>query len=112
MNIRPDDGFTVHCPQSLNSGTLKSAEIHILKEIQRSEFSEEVKCLIKEKPISKGSSIISLAPFLDSDGLLRVDGRISAAQKLVCFDVHPIIIPKKSHIATLLTRHFHEKVSH
>lgn len=49
MNIRPDDGFTVHCPQSLNSGTLKSAEIHILKEIQRSEFSEEVKCLIKEK---------------------------------------------------------------
>lgn len=101
-----------YCPQSLNSGTLKSAEIHILKEIQRSEFSEEVECLIKEKPISKGSSIISLAPFLDSDGLLRVGGRISAAQKLVGLDVHPIIIPKKSHIATLLTRHFHEKVSH
>lgn len=64
-----------------------------MKEIQRSEFSEEVECLIKEKPISKGSGIISLAQFLDSDGLLRVAGRISAAQKLVGLDVHPIIIP-------------------
>lgn len=91
---------------------LKSAEIHILKEIQRSEFIEKVECLIKEKPIPKGSSIISLAPFLDSDGLLRVVGRISASQKLVGLNVHPIIIPKKCHIATLLTRHFHEKVSH
>lgn len=77
-----------------------------------SEFIEKVECLIKEKPIPKGSSIISLAPFLDSDGLLRVVGRISAAQKLVGLNVHPIIIPKKCHIATLLTRHFHEEVSH
>ncbi|XP_062581612.1 uncharacterized protein LOC134243375 [Saccostrea cucullata] len=101
-----------YCPQSLNLDTLKSAEIHILREVQRSEFSEEVECLIKEKPIPKGSSIISLAPFLDSNGLLRVGGRISALQKLVDLDVYPIIIPKKSHIATLLTRYFHEKVSH
>lgn len=77
-----------------------------------SEFIEKVECLIREKPIPKGSSIISLAPFLDSDGLLRVVGWISAAQKLVGLNVHPIIIPKKCHIATLLTRHFHEKVSH
>lgn len=77
------------CPQSLNSGTLESAEIHILKEIQRCEFSKELEGLIKEKPILKGKSIISLAPFLDTDGLLRVDGRISAAQKLVSLDVHP-----------------------
>lgn len=45
-------------PQSLNSGTLKSAEIHILKEIQRSEISEVSECLIRKKPILNGSSII------------------------------------------------------
>lgn len=98
-------------PQSLNSGTLKSAEIHNLKEMQRSEISEVSECLIRKKPILNGSSIISTAPFLDSDGLLRVIRRISAVQKLVGLHVHPIILSNKFHIATLLTRHFHKKVS-
>lgn len=79
-----------------------------MKKIQRSEISEVVECLIKKKPILNNSSIISLAPFPDSDGLLRVSSRIFAVQKLVGLDVHIIILPNKFHIATLLTRHFHE----
>ncbi|XP_061190530.1 uncharacterized protein LOC133198456 [Saccostrea echinata] len=101
-----------YCPKSLDLNSLKAAEMFILKEIQKSEFRVEIESLNKGKPIPKNSSIIDLAPFLDSNGLLRVVGRIGIAQKFVSFDVHPIIIPKKSHVATLLIRHFHDSVFH
>jgi hypothetical protein len=96
----------------LDLNSLKAAEMVILKEIQRFEFKTEIESLGKGKPIPKTSSTIALASHLDSDGLLRVGGRIGVAHKFVSFDVHPIIIPRKSHVATLLIRHCHDDVFH
>ncbi|XP_069108973.1 uncharacterized protein [Argopecten irradians] len=100
------------CPRSLDLHSLKAAEAVLLKGTQREAFNEEINAFQQGKPIPRSSSITALAPFLDSDGLLRVGGRIAAAKKFVDLEVHPLIVPKKSHIATLLVRHWHESVYH
>ncbi|XP_051803960.1 uncharacterized protein LOC127533925 isoform X2 [Acanthochromis polyacanthus] len=48
---------------------------------------------------------------MDSHGLLRVGGRLSKSG-LPSDEIHPILVPGKQHIATLVIRHFHEKVHH
>ncbi|XP_061179398.1 uncharacterized protein LOC133188024 [Saccostrea echinata] len=48
-------------------------------------------------------------------GYITNDARrfyVYVANRWESFDVHPIIIPKKSHVATLLIRHFHDSVFH
>ena len=89
----------------------KETEILILKEIQREFYSKEIDRLYKKEPIPRNSTIQSLSPILDSDGLLRVGGRLKNAY-LETREKTPIIIPGKHHIATLLVRHFHERVKH
>ena len=89
----------------------KEAEILILKEVQKEAYPREVHSLRDNKPILKNSSILTLSPVLDSNGLLRVGGRLSNA----CLDTGektPIVIPGKHHVAQLLIRHFHESVEH
>ena len=57
------------------------------------------------------SSILNLNPVLDKDGLFRVGGRLTQS----CLSVdekHPVIVPKKSHLSTLLIRHYHEQIKH
>ncbi|KAI4892094.1 hypothetical protein NFI96_003231 [Prochilodus magdalenae] len=61
--------------------------------------------------IPKSSPLRKLNPFVDADGLLRVGGRITLAD-IPLEEKHPIIVPKKHHIATLLVRHYHEQVAH
>ncbi|VDI56381.1 Hypothetical predicted protein [Mytilus galloprovincialis] len=51
-----------------------------------------------------------LDPFIDENGLLRAGGRLSNAN-IFPNELKPLIIAKH-HIATLLKRHFHEKVAH
>ncbi|XP_052783279.1 uncharacterized protein LOC128219510 [Mya arenaria] len=70
-----------------------------------------MKLLSRNEPILAGSSISSLSPFIDEHGILRVGGRRSKAE--ISSNIkHPAIIPKKSHVASLLVRYFHEKAQH
>ncbi|KAL4006299.1 tumor suppressor p53-binding protein 1 [Sarotherodon galilaeus] len=52
-----------------------------------------------------------LHPILDSNGLLRVGGRIIQSE-LGIDTTHPLIIPARHHLGTLLIRHYHETVKH
>lgn len=82
----------------------------IIKAAQQDVFSKEYHCLSKGDKIPSQSPLGKLTPFLDRDGLLRVGGRISATD--MSFDEkHPLIIPK-THIATLLVKHYHQQVAH
>ena len=101
-----------YCPNFLDLNALKVAEPVILRSIQHEAFTEEIDALLHGKPIPRNSSIITLAPFLDPNGLLRVGGRIAALKRFADLEVHPVVIPRKSHIASLLVRHYHESVYH
>ena len=90
---------------------IKETEVLILKEFQQETYSEEIYCLQNNKPLPKDSNLIALSPVLDSNGLLRVGGRLRNA-KLETGEKLPVIISGKTHVATLLVRHFHESVQH
>ena len=67
----------------------------------------------KQSQVCQKSSVIhQLDPYIESEtGILRVGGRIQAAnisQEMK----HPIILPKKDHITTLIIRQVHHSLSH
>ncbi len=87
------------------------AETTIIKCVQQEIFQEELKSLYNGEKISSQSSIKSLNPILDEQGLIRVGGCLSNAD-MTNDEKHPLIIPANHHISTLLIKHYHEKVVH
>ncbi|XP_070196629.1 uncharacterized protein [Littorina saxatilis] len=101
------------CSHALDVDNKKNTETFILQTVQNDAFAAEIQCLRKGSSLSKKSPIISLSPYLDEDGLLRVGGRIHEAKETAGFpNVHPVILPKGHHVSTLLVRHYHEEVKH
>ena len=65
----------------------------------------------KMKKLKQTSSIQRLDPFLDESGLARVGRRIRRSD-LSIQEKHTIILPKSSHITTLVIRHYYDEVQH
>ena len=63
--------------------------------------------VLKNK-ISKPSSLQSLNPFLDDQGLMCISGRLAAASELPYDEKHPIILPYNSQLARLLVLFTHK----
>ena len=98
---------------------LHSAEVEVLKHVQRQCFREELVCLqgkeseVEPKKsvqvssacsVKKSSSIAKLDPEL-CDGLFCVGGRLRHAP-IEQEQRHPVILPKKHHV-DLIVRHYH-----
>ena len=108
---------------------LEEAEMQIIKLVQADAFEKDVKVLkdlqtqskdtcvrrqsVKERKgvLKKNSSLNALDPFLDSNGVLRVGGRMRKANLLDDLK-NPVILPKSSHITRLIICHAHEKTNH
>lgn len=92
----------------------KEAELTIISIAQQAALPEEIQNLQCKKEITaknKTSKMHRLNPFLDERGILRVGGRLEHAA-LHPQIKHPAILPKASHISTLLVKHYHEQVQH
>ena len=95
----------------LTTEDLENAKSKVARIVQREAFPEEIKNLKKRKPVQGHSPMASLSPQLYDDGLLRVGGRLAKAP--ITHDaMHPIILPRKSHVTTILIRYLHEKNGH
>ena len=107
---------------------LFQAESVILRSIQHQYFKEEIETLSKLEGNDKqfqdrknarernglvklSSNLYKLDPFIDKQGLLRVGGRLKSATSPYSIK-HPIVIPKKGHVATLLIHQFHHGKQH
>ena len=88
-----------------------SAQNLVVRVYQMETYKDEILDLKHGKPLSQNSTIISLNPFLDEHGILRVGGRIKHSD-LPTSEKNPTIISGKTHLATLLIQHFHEQVLH
>ncbi|XP_055623198.1 uncharacterized protein LOC129766644 [Toxorhynchites rutilus septentrionalis] len=86
---------------SLAMNELKDALKHIIKISQKKKFTSEIQQLTTNKKLSNSSSLLTLRPFLDQDGLLRVGGRIQAAG-LDYDQLHPIILPANCKLTFLI----------
>ena len=96
---------------------LQNAEKTIIGAVQTQAFSEEVELLstkTKGQDISRTrrhSRLHRLDPYMDSDGLIRVGGRIRRAN--IPRDLaHPVVLPSQGHVTTMIIRHHHERARH
>ena len=94
----------------LKPDEIKTASILIIKDVQQSEFDEEIEDLQNKREIEKESKLHQFKPFLDDDGIMRVGGRLKSAP--ISFDAkHQIFIPK-GHFATLIAEKYHRRNGH
>ncbi|KAF2882361.1 hypothetical protein ILUMI_23818 [Ignelater luminosus] len=90
---------------------VKAAKIALVKIAQIQAFPNELCCLQQNQEVGPSSSLKSLAPFLDSSGIMRVGGRrihsnLSYDQK------HQIIIPYSHALTTLIISYEHRRSLH
>lgn len=105
--------------QPLQQDELRAAETVLWRQAQRDGFNEEVGILERNlnpnhspERIKKSSSVYKMIPLMDTDGVMRVKGRLQQAG-FATFDMkHPIILPKGHAITNMLILNYHEKFAH
>lgn len=91
----------------LSNELLVKALNYWIKREQNIHFHDEM----KKKQANKGSKLAALCPFLDKDGIMRLQGRISNAN--VTYDEkHPMIVPNHSLLSKLLLQEAHRNTEH
>ena len=94
----------------LSADELTDARTDVLRDVQRVAFQDELKALKGGKPLPKASPLRHLTPFLGSDGLIRIQGRLQLSD-LAYESKHPILLTK-GRVSELLVREQHLLMSH
>lgn len=97
--------------RELDAEELRAAVLILLKKIQKESFEAELKDLVSRKAVCKTSKIIKLDPFIDSNGLIRVGGRLQLAD-LSEDSKHQIILPHYHPLVDLIIKKIHENNKH
>lgn len=94
---------------ALTVNETKDAMSCLIRYVQEIHFAEEIKCIKNGLPIR--TNLKSLNPFIDSNGVMRVAGRIGNAN-LPYNQKYPMILPCKCHLTTLIIRNEHLSLLH
>ncbi|KAJ8980530.1 hypothetical protein NQ317_008327 [Molorchus minor] len=95
----------------LSNKEIEIANLTLIKLAQSQEFGQELHNLEQSQSVSHNSKLLSLNPFLDSDKIIRVGGRISNAP--ISYDRrHPIVLPEKHPLTKLIIKAEHHKQLH
>ncbi|GBO34178.1 hypothetical protein AVEN_160610-1 [Araneus ventricosus] len=85
----------------------QNAEIYILREVQARTFDNEIHSLEQCGNVTPNSRLKSLSPFLDSQGILRVGGRLR--NSILPYDSkHPILLPAKHKVTDMIIQYYHK----
>ncbi|CAG7817006.1 unnamed protein product, partial [Allacma fusca] len=80
-----------------------------IKMVQQQVWVDEITSIAKGRRLSHSSKLLSLNPFLDDYGVLRVGGRIQRAN-LAGDQRHPMVLPRAHHLTTLVIREEHHRL--
>ena len=94
----------------LEAEDIKGAEYLILRQAQLEVYKAELVEVDRNSKVSKNSTLFKLCPVL-THNLLSIGGRLDKAP-MSERERHPIIVPGRHPIATLLIRHVHQKLGH
>ena len=94
----------------LTTPELLAAERYLIK-FSQCEFATELALLNAKKPLPRGNRLISLRPFIDKIGVLRVGGRESNAS-LSYVQTHPAILHGKHPFTKMLILSEHLRLLH
>ena len=113
--------------QPVDIEEIGQAETEIIRCLQHEHFKDEIEALsllqahgefvdrkrAKQRNfnLKKCSSLYRLDPYLDVNGILRVGGRLRKANMPEA-SKHPIILPRRSHVTTLILQYCHEATKH
>lgn len=86
---------------------MNKALILVIRICQASEFHQELHDLRNQRQLESKSKILNLHPFLDSDGIIRVGGRLRHVTPIEYSKKYPIILPNKHHLTELIVRDTH-----
>lgn len=90
---------------------LSKSRLHLAKISQKETYFEELNVLKAKKQLSSNCGLLSLSPFLDEFGLLRVGGRLE--NSTFSFDKkHPILLSSKHRLTRLIFEEEHRKLMH
>ena len=118
---KSDHAGSEHRNTPLSLEELDHAELFLIKYTQMQYFHEEIAQLNQQRDepdrltrsraaIKKSSPLYRLSPWLDN-GIVKVGGRLKNAT-LSDEMKYPVILPRSSHLTTLLIRHTHEQLGH
>ena len=98
------------------SGPLRVHELErslniLVKLIQSESFPVELKQLKLKGTVDASSNILSLSPFLDNDGIVRVGGRLKNSPYTVD-KKNPILLHADHHITKILLTYEHQRLMH
>ncbi|KAL7724972.1 hypothetical protein ACLKA6_009761 [Drosophila palustris] len=97
--------------EHLTTENIRQGTHILIRIIQKAHLCDEYRNLRKGKCVDSSSSIISLSPFLDEAGIIRVGGRLR--HSALAFDSrHPIILPKHHPLTLAIIRHLHLRNHH
>jgi len=71
---------------------LTEANLRLVKIVQKTAFEQDLNNLITKRCMSRRSKLISLNPFIDSQNIIRVGGRLQKSAMLPDAK-HPILLP-------------------
>ncbi|XP_058128411.1 uncharacterized protein LOC131292089 [Anopheles ziemanni] len=105
---------------SLTHEELERAENAIYRDVQRSEYADDIHVLSSKecvkhpwkRPLQKSSPLYKLSPMLDVNGVLRIKGRIEKCVWVGEDTKRPIILPRRHYVTELLINSYHSKYKH
>lgn len=95
----------------LTADEIRAARIACVTIVQTAAFADDIANLTADRGVSSSSPLRTLRPFVDTDGLLRVGGRLQGAA-IPYEQRHPAILPAKSPLAALVVEDAHRRVLH
>ncbi|XP_034946420.1 uncharacterized protein [Chelonus insularis] len=96
---------------SITTADIEKARIFWIKSTQAAHFHQEIRTLSNNQHLPPNHSFNRLTAYVDSEGVLRVGGRLQHAQ-LSHDSKHQSILPRHSPFTTLVIRHYHLTTLH
>lgn len=97
--------------RTLTALELHSATMFWVRVVQGQEFAREIESLQGSGSSDYAKQLNNLHPFIDSEGILRVGGRLKNSE-LSFNEKHPIILPSKHHFTKLVILSAHHRTMH
>ncbi|XP_025201851.1 uncharacterized protein LOC112599258 [Melanaphis sacchari] len=95
----------------LTVSDFSNAECWLIRCAQKDEFAIEYKALTDNKSVSRNSKLRALSPFISTDNLIVVGGRLHNST-LSNEQKHPIILPFGHKVTRLIFVYYHEILLH
>ena len=97
---------------SMGMKEIKQAETLWIKKSQRDSFSHEIHDLQKNKSVDSTSKLKCLSPYLDSNEIIRIRGRIDRATNVTDDTKRPMILDPNHPVARLIIDQYHHDALH